>query len=392
MADSTQGDSIRGAVNVLVYGDTMRVPELRHEVPLGIPDPFVYAELDGRRVVVVSSMEASRVEELGTGLEVHATEEFGADEIRRSGMDTYAAPNELARRIVRGLGIESATVPLRFPLGIAEALRGAGVELTVDQKHFDDRRRRKSGHELEGIRRAERAAEAGVVVARDLLGRAETANGGLAVDGEPLTCELLKQRIQAAFLERGALAEAMIVSHGPQTAVGHEMGSGPVAPDDVVLLDLFPLDRESACYADLTRTLVVGEAPREIGEWHELCREALELAAAEVKPGADGAAIHRLVSDFFAERGFPTQLTKKEGEVLRDGFYHGLGHGVGLEVHEAPGLGMLGDELVAGDVITIEPGLYRYGFGGVRVEDLFLVTEDGCERLTDCGYDLEVRA
>jgi Xaa-Pro aminopeptidase len=97
------------------------------------------------------------------------------------------------------------------------------------------------------------------------------------------------------------------------------------------------------------------------------------------------------VSEFFAERGFPTQLTKPEGEVLRDGFYHGLGHGVGLEVHEAPGLGMLGHELVAGDVITIEPGLYRYGFGGVRVEDLLLVTEDGYERLTDSPYELEVR-
>jgi Xaa-Pro aminopeptidase len=109
-----------------------------------------------------------------------------------------------------------------------------------------------------------------------------------------------------------------------------------------------------------------------------------------VRPGADGPAIHRLVSEFFAERGFPTQLTKKEGEVLLDGFYHGLGHGVGLAVHEPPGLTLLGEELVAGDVITLEPGLYRHGFGGVRVEDLLLVTVDGYERLTDYPYDLEV--
>jgi Xaa-Pro aminopeptidase len=377
-------------VNVLVVGDTMRTPELRHEVPLGIPDRFVYAEIGGRRVVAISSMEAMRVEELGTGLEVRPTEEFGADEIRRSGMDAYEAANEQAVRIVRGLGIEVAAVPVGFPLGIAEALRSSGVALTVDQKLFDDRRRRKSPHELAGIRRAQRAAEAGVATVRDLLRRAEPANGGLVVDGEPLTSELLKQRIQATFLSVGALAEEMIVAHGPQTAIGHDMGSGPIARDDVVLVDLFPVDLESACYADITRTFALGDVSDEIREWHALCREALELAVAEVRPGVNGGDLHRLVSEHFAERGFPTQLTKQEGEVLRDGFYHGLGHGVGLEVHESPGLGMIGEDLVAGDVITIEPGLYRHGFGGVRVEDLLLVTDDGYERLTDCPYDLEV--
>jgi Xaa-Pro aminopeptidase len=378
--------------DVLVIGDTERVPELRHEVPLGIPDHFVYAEKDGRRIVAIGSMEAMRVEALGTGLEVRPTEEFGADEIRRSGVGPHEAAARQVVNIVKGLEIERATVPRAFPLGFADVLRAEGVELTVDQQLFDDRRRRKSGHELEGIRRAQQAAEAGVATARDVLGRAKRANGGLTLDGEPLTCELLKERIQATFLAHGALAEEMIVSHGPQTAIGHDMGSGPIAADDVVLLDLFPLDLESACYADLTRTFVVGEAPDEIHEWHALCREALELALGEVRAGADGGAIHRLVSEHFAERGFPTQLTKQPGEVLRDGFYHGLGHGVGLEVHESPGLGMLGQELVAGDVITVEPGLYRHGFGGVRVEDLVLVTGDGFERITDCPYELEVHA
>ncbi len=377
-------------MNLLIVGDTFRTPELRHEVPLAIPDPFVYAELDDRRLVAISSMEATRVEALGTSLEVHPTEEFGADEIRRSGVDVHTARIQQAVRIAQGLGIDAASVPRDFPLGIADALRGAGVDLTVDQKLFDDRRRRKSEHELAGIRRAQKAAEAGVAVARRLLERAERANGGLQVDGEKLTCELLKERIQTAFLAHGALAEEMVVSHGPQTAVGHDMGSGPIAADDIVLLDLFPIDLESACYADLTRTFVVGDATHEIPEWHGLCREALELAVAEIRPGVNGRAVHRLVSEFFAERGFATQLTKAEGEILQDGFYHGLGHGVGLEVHESPGLGMLGEELVSGDVIAIEPGLYRHEFGGVRVEDLLLVTDDGYERLTDCPYDLEV--
>ena len=376
--------------DVLIHGDTVRTPELRHEIPLGIPDPFFYAEVDGRRMVAISAMEASRVEVLGIPLEVHPLEEFGADELRRSGLDIHAYASELAIRIVRGFGIGQATVPRRFPLGIADVLRATGVELEVDQKLFDDRRRKKTEHELAGIRRAQRAAEAGVAAARELLRRAEPADGGLTADGETVTCELVKEHVQTAFLANGAVADEMIVSHGPQTAIGHDMGSGPIGRDDVVLLDLFPIDVESACFSDITRTFAIGDVPDEIRDWHSLCREALELAVPEVRPGVDGGAIHRLVSEFFAERGFPTLLTKPEGEVLRDGFYHGLGHGVGLEVHESPSLGMIGEELVPGDVITIEPGLYRHGFGGVRVEDLLLVTDDGYEVLTDCPYDLEL--
>jgi Xaa-Pro aminopeptidase len=377
-------------MSVLIIGDTMRNPEMRHEVPIGIPDPFLYAELDGRRIVAISSMEAIRVEGLDIGLEVHTFEEYGADELRKKHRDRYAFTRELIVRAVKGLGIERASVPGKFPVQHSDAIREAGVELVVDQPYFDERRRRKSDHELEGIRRAQKAAEAGVATARELLARADRANGMLKLDGEPLTCELLKQHVQATFLEHGAIAEEMILSHGPQTAIGHDMGSGQIASDDVVMLDLFPVDLESACFADLTRTVAFGEIPEELKSWHELCREALDLVSAEVRPAAHGSDLHRVASEFFSDRGFPTVLTKPDGEVLTDGFYHGLGHGVGLEVHEAPSLGIIGEELVVGDVITLEPGLYRQGFGGVRVEDLLLVTEDGYERLTDCPYELEL--
>jgi Xaa-Pro aminopeptidase len=167
------------------------------------------------------------------------------------------------------------------------------------------------------------------------------------------------------------------------------MGSGPIAPGEPVVIDMWPRDAESACFADMTRTFVVGEAPAELRQYHELTLESLARSRRAVRPGVEGRELHRVSCEPYEEAGLPTQRSKKPGQVLEDGFYHSLGHGVGLEVHEAPPLGRGPGVLVAGDVITLEPGCYRRGFGGCRLEDLVLVTEDGCEVLTDFPYDLE---
>ena len=201
--------------------------------------------------------------------------------------------------------------------------------------------------------------------------------------------ELRKARIAEAFLRHDATGDEFIVARGAQAAVGHDMGSGPIAPGESIVVDLWPHDRESTCFADMTRTFVLGEVPDEIAEYHRLVREALDLAIALVRPGVDGRDLYATVCDHVEATGYPTGRTKPAGELLQDGFFHGLGHGVGLEVHERPWMGRYGDELVAGDVITIEPGLYRKGYGGVRLEDLVLVIDDGHENLTVFPYDLE---
>jgi Xaa-Pro aminopeptidase len=376
--------------DVLILADTIRSPELRHEVPVAIPDPFLYVEREGARHVVVASLELPRVEALD-GLETHALEEFGLDELSSSGLERYEVELEIHVRACRELGIGSAVVPPGFPLATADRLRREGIEVTPDHELFVERRRVKNEHELAGIRRAQGASEAAMGAAAALLRAADVRAGMLRLEGEPLTCERIKEDVEREFTRHGAFADEFIVSHGAQTAIGHDMGSGPIAAGEPIVLDLFPRDRESGCFADMTRTFVVGEAPDELRTYWQLCREALDIALDAIRPGVEGRELHRLVCDYFHEHGYPTQLSKEPGSVLRDGFFHSLGHGVGLEVHEDPGLGRTGGALVSGDVVAVEPGLYRSGFGGCRLEDLVLVTEDGAENLTDYPYDLEVQ-
>jgi Xaa-Pro aminopeptidase len=380
---------MREMPDVLIIGDTTRSPELRHEVPLVIGDPFLYAEKDGKRYVFSSSLELPRLRELD-GIEVIANEEIGQDELLGQGLPRDQILLELSVRSCRRIGLTAAVVPRFFPLAFADRLRSEGIELTPDRDLFVERRRVKNADEIAGIRRAQKAAEAGMAAARDLLRRASANGGGLEVDGKPLTSEWIKAAIGGVFVEHGCAADEFIVSHGPQSAVGHEAGHGQIQASEPVVIDLWPRDGESACYADMTRTFVVGEPDDELSEWQRLCKQALDEAIEKIRPGAKGVDIFRGTCELFQEHGYPTQLTKEPGTVLEEGFFHGLGHGVGLEVHEDPNLGISGNhELLAGDVVTVEPGLYRPGYGGCRLEDLLLVTEDGAENLTDFPYDLE---
>jgi Xaa-Pro aminopeptidase len=370
-----------------MYADTVRSPELRHEVPVAIGDPFLYVERNGARHLVVSALEAARLG--GLGFEVHPFEEFGLDELRRSGMSWLEIDDELALRAVRALGVQKATVPAAFPLLLADKLRAQGVELVPDEELFVARRRVKSAEELAGIRRAQSAAEAGMSAARELLRRATPNGRGLEVDGEPLTSERIKIAIAQAFITNGASADEFIVAHGSQSAIGHHMGEGQIAPGEPIVIDLWPRDNETACCADMTRTYVVGDVPTELAEWHRLCLEALDRAVGDVRPGTTGKTVYEGTCEIFESAGYPTQRTKDPDRPLEEGFFHSLGHGVGLDVHELPVLGMVGyEELLRGEVFALEPGLYRPGFGGCRIEDLVVVTENGAEKLTQFPYDL----
>jgi Xaa-Pro aminopeptidase len=341
------------------------------------------------RHIAVGAMEIPRLAEVGD-FQLHPFEEFGSDELIASGRSYQEIQREIPVRAVKAFGVTSAVVPETFPLWLADLLREEGVEIAVDGRFFDERRRVKTTAELAGIRRAQRAAEAGMDAARALFRQAAQNGDGLVVDGEALTVERVKTAMAQAFAANGSSSDDFIVAPGPQGAVGHDMGSGPIRAGVPIVIDVWPRDNETACFADMTRTFVIGDVPDDVARWHALCKQALDAAVSDIRDGADGRAIYDTTCDIFEAAGEPTQRTKEAGRTLADGFFHGLGHGVGLEVHEQPGLGLAAkNALRAGDVVTVEPGLYRQGFGGVRLEDLVLVTEQGAENLTRYPYDLD---
>jgi Xaa-Pro aminopeptidase len=374
--------------SVLIFGDTVRYPELRREVPHAVADPFLYVEHGQRRYAVVRSLEVARMRDVD-GIEPLPLEDFGLDELVAGGTDSEAALVEIAARACERIGVAEAVVPATFPLAVADRLRDAGVRLSVGRELFDDRRRAKTPRQLEGVRKATRGAEAATAAIAACLRAAEQVDGVVRLDGEPLTSERLKLAAAQAFVASGTVADEFIVAHGEQTCIGHHMGSGAILAGEPITVDLWPRDPDSGFHTDMTRTFVVGEVSDELRTYHGLCEEALARAVEAIRPGIRGSELHTLASEVFEEAGFRTQLSKQPGEVLLDGFFHGLGHGVGLEVHEAPQLDLSGGELVAGDVVAVEPGCYRQGYGGVRLEDLVLVTESGCEVITSYPYTLE---
>ena len=376
---------------LLLAGDTERSAALRHEIPVPIGDPLLFGEVDGRRYILTTRLESDRIQRELPDVQLLDYFELGYKELVGDGLSMREASREVESRAVRDMGISEAIVPGDFPLGLGDRLREDGIVLTVDDQAVELRRRAKNEVELEGVRIAQRAAEAGMAAAAGLLARgARGAEGRLEVDGRPLLAEDVRFALREACAAHGAPCPPDAIVASVWQGTGHEPGSGPLPAGLPIHVDLWPRHEDTGCWADMARTFVAGEPEPEhaelIGEQQRLVREALDQAKASVRPGITGRELYDATCELFEAAGYPTQRTS-DGE--QNGFQHSLGHGVGLEVHEAPGLGLSGhDPLVPGDVIAIEPGLWDARVGGVCHEDLVLVTETGGEVLTQFGYDL----
>lgn len=367
---------------ILLYADSYRSAAILHASGFLAPDAFAFLEREGDRVLLTSPLEAGRARKESRATSVRSMNEFGLQGLLATAPSTAAAVGEVVGRFLDELAVREVAVPRDFPLFLAEALRGRGVSITI-AADLDARRRRKRDDEIAAIEETQRAAEAAFDVAVDALRGAEIAHdGALELERAPLTAERLRAMVERALLVRGCSADGTILAPGRQAADPHAIGSGPYRAGEAIVMDIFPRHKRTRFYSDLSRTVCRGEPSEQIVRLYDAVRRAQEEGLAAIRPGVTGREVHERVEDVLFDAGY---ATLREGQA-RDGtaaFIHGTGHGVGLEIHEEPRVGRGGREpLAVGDVVTVEPGLYDPRIGGVRLEDIVVVTESGCRNLT----------
>jgi Xaa-Pro aminopeptidase len=372
--------------DLLVIGAPQHDAAAYHLCGFLAPDPVICARINGKKYLAVSSMEYGRAEKQANVDELLSFDELEVNRLARelgSGARAYAAATA---GLLERLGVESVAVPPTLGVAYADELRSRGVEVSPNGKLFADLRRAKTEEEISHIEKTQRAVEAACARAVEILRASGPREYGiLHYEDRPLTSERLRSEIEIELLRHGCAANAgTITAGGVQAADPHEEGHGPLRSGEAIILDIFPVDKASRYYADMTRTVIKGEPKEELRKMHDAVLESQEAALGMIRAGVNGKDVHRKVSDVLHERGYYTLVHDQiEGNPLREGFIHGTGHGVGLEIHEAPRISPADDELRVGDVVTVEPGLYDPQVGGVRIEDLVVVTEDGCRNLTE---------
>ncbi|WP_459193796.1 M24 family metallopeptidase [Halosimplex sp. J119] len=349
------------------------------------PDPFVTLYDGEVRLLFHRSLEFGRAKREARAATVERSIDHGYGEYSEE-YDRREASYRVLADFLDAYDVDSVAVPPRFPVHVADGLRELDVGVTADR---DDTvsgiRAIKTDEEVDNVREAQKANEAAMQAAEDLIAAAEVRDGTLFHEGEPLTSEAVKTEIEVTLLRHGCALDETIVACGADAADPHDRGSGPLAAGEPIIVDIFPQNKATKYHADMTRTFCKGEPSETVREWYDLTEEAYRAALDAVEPGATGGDVHGVVCDIYEEAGEPTL---RSDEATETGFIHSTGHGVGLDVHEGPSVAPGGEELRPGHVISIEPGLYDPEVGGVRIEDLVVVTEDGYENLTDYPVEL----
>ena len=379
---------------LLFYGDSYRFPDIYHAIRFLAPDPQIVLEHDREIVMLTNSLEQGRAEKQSRATKIHNVDEFGSRELVAGGMRPLDATATIIERFLGSRGLKAVTVPSYFPLGLADALRARGLELTV-AVGLDRRRRTKRDDEITALEATQRATEDAWRLGVDAIVRAEARpDGTLALDGAALTAGRVRAIVEGALLERDCMAESTIVAPGKQAADPHMIGSGPIRAHEPVVMDIFPQHKETRYFADMTRTVSKGAPAPEIVKMYEIVMRAQDAGIKALRPGITGREVHELVEDIIFAAGYDTLRIGQKHDLtdpVTRGFIHGTGHGVGLEIHEAPSIGRGGTSpLAIGDVVTVEPGIYEPDIGGVRLEDMLVITADGSRNLTRAPRQLVV--
>jgi Xaa-Pro aminopeptidase len=348
------------------------------------PDPFLFVRVGRRRMMVMSDLERDRAKKQASVDRVLAWSRL-AGELEREAKPATVA--QVAARVLRGVRARAVEVPRTFPLGLARDLEALGVRVRVAPDPFWPERAIKRPHEVRAVTAALRAAEAGLQAGLAALRACRvTRDGRLRRDGRAFTAEDLRAAVNTRIMAEGCVPAHTICAPGDQAVDPHEEGHGPLRAHTPIVMDIFPRSGKTGYFGDLTRTVVRGRASERLREVYALVHEGVRLGHRRLRDGADGQAIHGEIQALFEARGYRTGM--KAGRM--QGFFHGTGHGLGLQIHEPPSISTRPSVLRAGHVVTVEPGLYYLGLGGVRIEDVALVTRTGSRNLTRVPKLLEI--
>jgi Xaa-Pro aminopeptidase len=348
-----------------------------------IGDPFIFLQQKGKRTLVLSDLEIDRAKKNAKADEFVM---FNQLEREVQGKAKKAPPYEkVLAHFLTKRGVKRALVPANFPLGFANEIKRNGIALETSNGLFWPAREKKTAEEIRLLKRALRMTETGMKRGMEILKTAKPGTGKkLKWSGKTLTSEILRAEIDSAILRAGGVPTNTIVAGGDQACDPHERGFGPLRADSLIILDIFPRDGKTGYWGDMTRTVVRGRASEQQRKLWEAVKAGQTLALKRIKAGVDGMSIHQAITELFERRGFPTEV--RNGR--RVGFFHGTGHGLGLEIHEYPRLQKV--VLKAGQCLTVEPGLYYPGVGGARIEDVVIVEKTGCRILSRFPKQLEI--
>jgi Xaa-Pro aminopeptidase len=366
---------------------------LYHRLRFSVGDPAVYLELpgqpQGQSLLILRDIEMQRARQHARADRVACPADFAP----ASGLsgDRETATAQAAAECLRRAGVARVVADRSLPMIYVEMLARAGIAVECDLDFGVIDRRRKDEQEIAWLSEAQAMTEAVVEMACSLIARAKPDRDGvLTHQDEPLTSERVRAIVDHRLLDCGYTNPPSIIAAGVMGGDCHELGRGPLRTGEPVIVDIFPRNSETRYNGDCTRTVVHGEISDEIARMHRAVRRAKAAAIAAVRAGVSGETVHRAAIETIRQEGFETGIDD-QAPPTRCAMVHGTGHGVGLDIHEPPLLDFKGPELLAGDVVTVEPGLYRGDLGGIRVEDMVVVTAEGCENLNKLPEGLDWR-
>lgn len=370
----------------LLYADSERNADQLYLGKVQVPDAFVSFAYQGKRYAVVSPLELARVQKESRFDVVLPLSDYSAQALKQFNLSSPAqvGPDHIIRLLREEFNIPGFRIGFDFPAGVTLPLQAAGIPLEVAQGMLFPEREFKAADEAEAIRLANEAcSNAFSAVEKALTEATVQADNTLLLNGEVLTSEKLREIIAVACLEKGAIASGTIAAGGDQACDPHCVGYGPIKANELIIVDIFPRRSKDGYHGDMTRTYIKGQPSPEQRALVETVFEAQRKALEAHKAGANGHDVFTMVRNFFTAKGYPTE--QRNGTHV--GFFHGLGHGLGLEVHEPPRVNPSEMSMQPGQVITVEPGLYYPGVGGCRWEDVVLITEDGHRMLSSHAYN-----